>query len=84
MKPHRATLVLVFGILGFVACPFLGIAAWVMGNRDLEEMDHGLMDPSGREMTNAGRICGMVSTGLLILQTILFVIVLFTMVVARA
>ena len=29
------------------------------------------MDSSGRDITNAGRICGMVATGLLVLQVIL-------------
>ena len=49
MKPHRGVMILVFGILGFVLCPFFGIAAWVMGNSDLQEMDSGWMDPTGRE-----------------------------------
>ena len=68
MKPHRAVTILVFGILGFLVCGFFGIAAWVMGNQDLQEMDAGYMDPSGRDMTNAGRICGIISTALLILS----------------
>ena len=62
MKPHRGTLILVFGILGIVSCFPLGIAAWVMGKRDLKEMDAGIMDPAGRGNTNAGRICGMIGT----------------------
>ena len=65
MKPHRATLILVFGILGLVSCPGFGIAAWFMGNNDLREMDAGLMDPSGRQNTSAGRICGIISAVLL-------------------
>jgi hypothetical protein len=79
MKPHRGVLILVFGILSFVVCQFFGIAAWVMGNNDLEEMSSGLMDPTGRDLTNAGRICGMVATGLLILQIFVFIIVLVVM-----
>ena len=62
MKPHRGTLILVLGILGIVFCFPLGIAAWVMGKRDLKEMDAGTMDPSGRGNTNAGRICGIIGT----------------------
>lgn len=65
MKPHRGTLILVFGILGLVACGFFGIAAWVMGNNDLREMDAGLMDPEGRANTSAGRICGIIATALI-------------------
>lgn len=66
VQPHRGTLVLTLGILslvGYVGCfgPMLGLVAWVMGSGDLRRMRAGLMDRSGREMTNAGRICGMIS-----------------------
>jgi amino acid transporter len=76
MKPHRANTVLVFGILSLLVCAPLGIAAWIMGNTDLREMDSGLMDPSGRDSTNAGRICGIIGTILMILIIIFFVVVL--------
>ena len=68
-------MILVFGILGFVLCPFFGIAAWVMGNSDLQEMDNGWMDPTGRDLTKAGRICGMIATGFLALQVIIMIMV---------
>jgi hypothetical protein len=61
LKPHRGVMVLVFGILGLVVCVILGIVAWVMGKNDLREMDAGLMDPAGRGLTQAGKICGMIS-----------------------
>jgi hypothetical protein len=79
MKPHRGVIILVFGILGFVVCPFFGIAAWVMGNTDLEEIDAGWMDPTGRDLTKAGRICGIVATGLLIFQVVIMIIVFSAM-----
>jgi uncharacterized membrane protein YidH (DUF202 family) len=61
LKPHRGVVVLVLGILGIVVCFICGIIAWVMGNGDLREMAAGTMDPSGRGMTQAGKICGMIS-----------------------
>lgn len=70
MKPHRATLILVLGILGIVMCQPLGIAAWIMGNNDLKEMDAGTMDPGGRSNTNAGKICGIIATVLMALSLI--------------
>lgn len=76
MKPHRGGTILVFGILGLVLCQFFGIAAWVMGNEDLREMAKGRMDRTGRDLTNAGRICGMVATGLLIFQIVVGTITL--------
>jgi len=76
MKPHRGITILVFGILGLVVCQLFGIAAWVMGNQDLREMDARWMDPSGRDMTNAGRICGMIATFLMIIPAIFIVLML--------
>jgi hypothetical protein len=34
--------------------------AFFMGNADIAAMDAGTMDPSGRGLTNAGRICGLI------------------------
>ena len=65
LRPHRGTLILVFGILGLVMCPVLGIASWVMGNTDLAAMDRGEMDPAGRDQTQTGKILGIVSVVLL-------------------
>jgi hypothetical protein len=42
MKPHRGPLILVLGILGLIMCPPLGIAAWFMGDSDLEKMKNGI------------------------------------------
>lgn len=61
VKPHRGTLILVLGILGLAVCVICGVIAWVMGNADLKEMDAGRMDPSGRSLTQGGKICGMIS-----------------------
>ena len=47
-----------FGILMALVC--FGFWA-LMGKNDLKEMDAGIMDPAGRGLTNAGRICGMIA-----------------------
>ena len=60
VAPHRGVLILVLGILGIVCCFICGIIAWVMGNNDMREIDAGRMDPTGRGLTQAGKICGMV------------------------
>ena len=59
--PHRGPTVLVLGILGIVCCFILGIVAWVMGQSDLHEMKQGRRDPSGRGLTMAGMVCGIIS-----------------------
>ena len=61
LRPHRATTILVCGILGLTVCGLLGIVAWVWGNEDLATMRQGTMDPSGQSMTTAGKVCGVVS-----------------------
>jgi hypothetical protein len=71
LRPHRGGLILALGILGLVCCFICGIIAWVMGSSDLRDMAAGRMDPTGRGLTQAGKICGMVSV---ILQIIGFVI----------
>ncbi len=83
LKPHRGTLVLVLGILGIACCMICGIIAWVMGNNDLKEMDAGIMDPEGKSITQAGKICGMVSVGLQILGLLIWVISMIFFGVAR-
>lgn len=83
MKPHRGVLVLVFGILGLVVCPFFGVAAWVMGNTDLQEMDFGQMDPSGRDFTRVGRICGIIATALLAFQVLVMFLALMAVSVSH-
>ena len=75
MKPHRGTLILVLGILGLVVCGPLGIVAWVMGSGDLKEIDAGTMDPAGRGTTQAGKICGIIATILMIIGVIVAILI---------
>lgn len=69
-------MILVFGILSLVMCPPFGLAAWVMGNSDLREMGHGMMDPTGRDTTNAGRICGIIGSALMMFQVMILLVML--------
>lgn len=85
LEPHRGTAILVLGIVGLVVgllgsfcCSIFaiagcvcGIIAWVMANKDLREMAAGTMDPTGRGMTQAGKICGIISV---ILGIVVFII----------
>ena len=75
---------LVFGILGlcgvacFVLFPF-GIAAWALGQTAMNQIR---ADPTttytNRGNVNAGRICGIVATGILIALFALFIVALAT------
>lgn len=84
MKPHRGTLVLVLGILSLIVCAPLGIASWIMGNNDLREMDGGLMDPEGRSMTQAGKICGIIACILMVVSALATLAFLLLFVVGAA
>ena len=75
--PHRGAMILVFGILGILGwCIIFSILAWVMGNTDLAEIDAGRMDPSGRGLTNAGRILGMIACILAISAVVILLLVM--------
>ena len=76
MQPHRGTLVLVMGILGFLVCFICGIFAWVWGNEDVRKMKAGEMDPEGRGLTDAGRVMGIISVVLALLGLIIFGLVM--------
>ena len=71
VAPHRGVLILVLGILGIVCCFICGIIAWVMGNNDMREIDAGRMDQTGRGLTQAGKICGMVGVILAIVVIVI-------------
>jgi hypothetical protein len=68
-RPHRGTMILIFGILGWVVCFIFAPIAWAMGSADLRDMRRGQMDNSGMSLTQAGMILGMIATilGLLFL-----------------
>lgn len=83
LRPHRGPVILAFGILGLVVCQLLGVAAWVMADNDLQEMRRGYMDPSGRDLTQTGRILGMVSTVLLGVSLLFLILFLVVAVVGR-
>jgi tetratricopeptide (TPR) repeat protein len=61
-KPHRGAVVLALALCGVFVCPIFAVVAWVLGNQDLADMNTGVMDESGRGLTQAGRIIGMVLT----------------------
>ncbi|HUS33455.1 MAG TPA: hypothetical protein VMZ53_33365 [Kofleriaceae bacterium] len=63
--PSRGSTILVLGILSLVVCSILGPIAWSMGNEEQRRIAAGQAPPDGN--VSAGRICGMISSILLIL-----------------
>lgn len=66
----RATMVLVLGILGIVACQVLGPFAWWMGKKTLDEIDAAGGRYGGRGAAQAGYVMGVVGTVLLALALV--------------
>jgi hypothetical protein len=54
-----------------------------MANGDLREMAAGTMDSSGRGMTQAGKICGMIGVILAIVGLCIWVLIMLGLVGAR-
>jgi hypothetical protein len=48
----------------------LGLAAWVMGQHDMEKLRRAVIDPDADRMTRGGWICGMIGTILGVLMTL--------------
>jgi predicted Zn finger-like uncharacterized protein len=83
LRPHRGALILTLGILSLIfsciplAGWILGAFAMSMGSADERLMEERLMRRSGRGMTKAGQICGIIgvflSTVSFIINVVLFV-----------
>ena len=77
LAPHRGVTILVLGILG-VVLGILGLIpamiAYGMAGKDLGKMDQGHMDPTGRGMTTAGRVLGLVGGLLVALYAVIVVL----------
>ena len=65
--------ILVLGILSLVCCSPLGIAAWLMGNSALKEIDAQPGRYGNRQIVQIGRILGIIGTILLAFTVIWFV-----------
>ena len=72
LHPHRGALILTLGLLGLLMFAPLGIAAWIMGNKDLAAMREGTMDKQGEGQTLAGKVLGILATALMIFGIIVF------------
>ena len=66
----KGTTILILGILGLVCCSPLGIAAFIMGNNALKEIDAQPGRYSNRQLVQIGRILGIIAMVLLVLSII--------------
>ena len=65
MQPHSAGLPLALSIVGWATCClFVDIAALILASKEIQEMDAGRKDPSGRGMAKAAQILSGIHLGL--------------------
>ncbi|MBD3785172.1 MAG: DUF4190 domain-containing protein [Micrococcales bacterium] len=62
--------ILILGILSLVCCSPLGIAAFIMGNNALKEIDAQPGRYGNRQIVQIGRILGIIGMVLLVLSII--------------
>jgi hypothetical protein len=71
--PERGGTIMVLGILSLVVCSVLGPIAWSMGNEELRRIDSGQTSPAQRGSVQAGRICGIIASVMLIFAVVMLV-----------
>jgi len=73
----NAIIALVLGILSYIMCPvILGIAAWIMGKKELNEIDAGRSPDAGRVIAKIGMWLGIINVILAIIGIIIFFILM--------
>ncbi len=74
----NAIIALVLGILSFLGCSiFAAIPAWIMGRKELSEINAGRSPEAGRTLANIGMWLGIVHVILTIFGLIIFIILFF-------
>jgi hypothetical protein len=63
--------ILALGICSLVICGLLGPIAWSMGKTELARIDRGELPPDTRGQAQAGMICGIIATILLIVSVVI-------------
>ena len=74
----KAQTAMILGIVGLVCCGPVGIAAFIMGNNAVKEIDASGGRLGGRGMAQAGKIMGIIAIVLMVLGIILYAILFAT------
>lgn len=75
-KSSNAGVALALSIAGLVCCQLIAIPGLIMGRKEMNDIDAGLMDPSNRGTAKAAFIVGVIALVILVL-VILFYAVIF-------
>ena len=72
----QAIIALVLGIVGFLFCTPLGIAAWIIGAKERKAIQQGESPEAGMGLATAGWIIGIVDTVILIIVVLVIILIL--------
>ncbi len=72
----QAIIALVLGIVGFLFCTPLGIAAWIIGAKERKAIQRGESPEAGMGLATAGWIIGIVDTVIFIVVIVIVILVL--------
>ncbi len=71
----KATMALVFGVLGIICCGLLAPVAWYLANEELKAIEIGRIAETNRGVAQVAKILGIIGTillGLALLWVVLF------------
>ncbi|GAB2879045.1 DUF4190 domain-containing protein [Nocardioides pacificus] len=74
----KAQLSMILGIVGLVCCAPVGIAAYIIGNKTLKEIEASGGTMGGAGMAKAGKICGLIAIVLTVLSLLAFILLFAT------
>lgn len=64
-QSSKATMALVFGVLGIICCGLLAPVAWYLANEELKSIETGRLPDTNRGMAQVAKILGIIGTILL-------------------
>ncbi|RPI18780.1 MAG: DUF4190 domain-containing protein [Ignavibacteriae bacterium] len=75
---QRAIWALVLGIASWTICPILitGIIAWIMGKKEINEINAGLSPQAGKTMATVGMWLGIIHVVFAVLGLLVFIVLL--------
>jgi TRAP-type C4-dicarboxylate transport system permease small subunit len=66
-QSSKATMAVVFGVLGIVCCGLLAPVAWYLAAEELKQINAGRISEANRGMAQVAKILGIIGTILLVL-----------------
>lgn len=66
-QSSKATMAVVFGVLGIICCGLLAPVAWYLATEEIKQINAGRISETNRGMAQVAKILGIIGTILLVL-----------------